>query len=805
MAKIKHNNFIDSVDEVISSAKDQGVIHLYADGPSLTGRKISIENREMFHFGTTGYLGLEQDIRLKDAASKAIYDYGTQFPLSKTYISHPLYAGLEEKLFQMYNEPIIVTKNSTLGHLAVIPTVVRDEDAVILDHQVHWSVQSATQILKTRGVPVEMIRHNNLDMLETKIKELTNKANKIWYMADGVYSMYGDFAPVEALMALSNKYPQLHLYFDDVHGMSWRGEKGTGFIASHFSELPENILLFTTLSKTFGASGAVVVCPDKKQHQTIKNFGGPLTFSAQLEPASVAAAIASADIHLSAEIYLLQNQLHERITYFNLLLAATDLPLIDKNESPVFYIGTGMPATGYNFVKRMMNEGFFVNLGLFPAVPVKNTGVRITIARHNQKEDIKLLVDAMEHHYPLALEESHTTLQRVAKLFRINIDSNTKPKENNSELYLSYQTSIKAIDKDFWNAYVGSNNCCDWNGIKYLEDSFSNNSEKEHNWQFHYYIVFDVQNIPVAICFFTTAIWKDDLLAPSQVSEKMEGKRETDKYHATQLVTSMGSLFSEGPHHYTNLNHASWKEAWRKILLHLEETTHNIQSSITVLRDFKETDAALNAFFNEQGFVKIQMPDACLIPKINWKDKTGYLQQLSARSAKHFRKDIEPFIDAVEVVIKKELPAPILDQCYELYKNVKNRNLAINTFTYPLKVFTQMNINKNWEFILLYPKQRENLDVDPSPLGVMFCYKNRNKIYVPSLVGLDYNLNDKFQTYRQLLYQTVLAATSHNFESIDFGISANFEKKKIGATIVPMYGFLQAEDNYSLERLETLR
>lgn len=806
---------MDSIDEVISNAKKQGVIHLYADNKVLKGRKISIDSNEMFHFGTTGYLGLEQDIRLKDAASKAIYDYGTQFPLSKTYISHPLYASLEEKLFNMYGQHIIVTKNSTLGHLAVIPTVVRDEDAVILDHQVHWSVQSATQILKTRGIPVEMIRHNNLDMLESKIKELTNKADKIWYMADGVYSMFGDFAPISELMALSKKYPQLHLYIDDVHGMSWRGKNGTGFIASNFETLPENILLFTTLSKTFGASGAVLVCPNKKHYHSIKNFGGPLTFSAQLEPASVAAAIASANIHLSDEIYTLQDQLQDRINYFNQLLSKTALPLVDKNDSPVFYIGTGMPATGYNFVRRLMNEGFFINLGLFPAVPVKNTGVRITIARHNEKEDMDRLVEAMKFHFPLALRETHTTSQRVYKLFNLQTEGRGEDKQDDPSIYLSYQNNINAIDKHFWNTYMGSNNCCDWNGIKFLQDSFSENQDKEHNWKFHFYIVFDSENIPVAITFFTTAIWKDDMLAPMSISIKMEEKRSLDKYYATQHVTAMGSLFSEGTHHYTNLNHPLWKQAWRKILLHLEEMSFTEKRSISVLRDFMAKDTGLSGIFNEQGFVKIQMPDACLIPEINWNDQTQYLKQLSKRSAKHFRKDIEPFIDLVNVEIKETLTDITLSICYQLYKNVKNKNLAINTFTYPLKVFTEMNKNKNWEFILLYAKSNPQSPIlqltNPqstnaqSPIGVMFCYKNRNKIYVPSLVGMDYNHIEKYQTYRQLLYQTILAATAQNFKTIDFGISASFEKKKLGASIIPMHAFIQSNDNYALERLETMR
>src|SRR5699024_8832745 len=101
-AKIKHNNFLDSINEVIKNAKERGVVHLYADSKTLQGRTISINKQELLHFGTTGYLGLEQDTRLKEAAINAIYDFGTQFPLSKTYISHPLYATLEERIKQMY-------------------------------------------------------------------------------------------------------------------------------------------------------------------------------------------------------------------------------------------------------------------------------------------------------------------------------------------------------------------------------------------------------------------------------------------------------------------------------------------------------------------------------------------------------------------------------------------------------------------------------------------------------------------------------------------------------------------------------
>src|SRR5690606_33136912 len=146
--------------------------------------------------------------------------------------------------------------------------------------------------------------------------------------------------------------PKLHLYFDDVHGMSWAGKNGTGYVMSVLNKIPNNCLVFGTLSKSFGAGGAVLACPNVKLRDKIKNFGGPLTFSAQLDPASVAAATASAKIHLSNEIYELQTDLKVRIEHFNALLKETTLPLVDANKSPVFYIGTGIPETGYNFVKR---------------------------------------------------------------------------------------------------------------------------------------------------------------------------------------------------------------------------------------------------------------------------------------------------------------------------------------------------------------------------------------------------------------------------------------------------------------------
>lgn len=503
MAKTKHNNLLDTIDEIITDAKNKGIVHLYTEDEAFTGRKVQINGKSLYHFGTTGYLGLEQDIRLKEAAFDAILKYGTQFPLSKTYLSFGIYKELEECLFKMYGNPVLVSKNSTLAHIGVIPSIVRDEDAVILDHQVHASAQNACQLLKPRGIHVDMIQHSNLQMLEDKIKEFGNKYNKIWYMVDGVYSMFGDCAPIAELLQLLDKYPKFHLYVDDVHGMSWAGKHGTGYVMGEVKKLHPKMVLVATLSKSFGASGGIIVFPDEELYRKVKTFGGPQTFSAQLEPPMVAAALASAKIHLSDEIYHMQQELATKITYCNSLLRQTNIPLVEENNCPVFFIGTGLPATGYNFVSRLMNEGFYVNLGVFPAVPVKNTGVRFTISRHNRLEDIEKLVDAIKYHYPKALEEENRTQNQVRKAFNLRlIDEKPVAKPvADTALTLQHFTSIENLDQQEWDALLGANGSFDWQGLKCMEETFSNNDKPEDNWEFHYYIVRDSNHTPVLATF----------------------------------------------------------------------------------------------------------------------------------------------------------------------------------------------------------------------------------------------------------------------------------------------------------------
>ena len=223
---------IDALDHMLTGAVRRGLIHLVAEDRYLNGRTILVGGSELLHFGSCSYLGLELDPRLKQGAADAAMRYGTHFSSSRAYLSARLYTELEGLLEQVFEASVVVAPTTTLAHLAALPILCEEQDALIIDQQAHHSLHMATNQLRALGTRVETIRHNRMDLLEVRIDELKKHHRRIWYAADGVYSMYGDLAPAEALEGLLNRHDQLHVYVDDAHGIGWSGKHGRGYVLS---------------------------------------------------------------------------------------------------------------------------------------------------------------------------------------------------------------------------------------------------------------------------------------------------------------------------------------------------------------------------------------------------------------------------------------------------------------------------------------------------------------------------------------------------------------------------------------------
>lgn len=211
-----------------------------------------------------------------------------------------------------------------------MPTLVGPNDAVILDQHVHASVQMAAALLKASGVHVETLRHSRMDQLESRIQKLKAKFDHIWYMADGVYSMFGDVAPLCRLRQLLDAHSQFHLYVDDAHGFSWTGTRGCGRVLRE-TEQHERMVVAVSLNKCFGCAGGALVLPTREFQSRVRLAGPTLIFSGPIQPPMLGAALASVKLHLSDSFFFLQAALASLIAYTNERCRHQSVPLADFN------------------------------------------------------------------------------------------------------------------------------------------------------------------------------------------------------------------------------------------------------------------------------------------------------------------------------------------------------------------------------------------------------------------------------------------------------------------------------------------
>jgi len=803
----KYSGFIDIVNEFITIGRSKGIVHQFTEDEAFDGRSITLNGKRMINFGSCSYLGLETDERLKEAAIDAVRRYGSQFSSSRTYTSFTLYRELEELLNRMFGANVILSTSSTLGHRSVIPILIDDNDAVIFDHQAHISMQDAGKDLSLRGVSVNLLRHNRLDELETKLQALASRHEKVWYFLDGIYSMYGDLAPVEGLQALLKKHKNLHLYVDDAHGMSWAGKNGTGYILSRM-ELSNRMVLCSSLAKGFASAGGVFVFSDYDQYLRIKNWGGPLTYSGPQQPAVIGASIASAKIHLSDEIYQRQDALAERIDYCNQIMAELNLPVISESSSPIFFIGLGAPKVAYNMNARLMNDGIYVNLGIYPAVPETCTGLRFALTLHHTKEDIEKLAERISHHLPLVLQEEQRSMLDIYNAFRsmpgikeqkANYERSrqkTTEQQQQSDCNIMRYNSIQEIAREEWDACFENRGAFDWNALRLLEDVFRGNANPEENWQFTYYIVRNKAQKIILATFFTTTITKDDMLASSQVSKVIEQKRKDDKYYLTSKTMMMGSLLTEGEHLFLDMG-ANWKEALQLLLKHVWEDQDRDEAGTLLLRDFPEAATEVRDFLMDQGFVKIAMEDSHVIDLSHTSGRQAFIDSLESKKRIHLNNDVLKYEALFVTEIATAPTEADVDTWYTLYENVKQRNLAINDFKLPKKLFHKISSSALWDVIEIKLKETGKT------VAVGFAYKNRN--YSPVILGLDYEYLAQYKIYKQLLFQAVMRAVELKSERIFLGLTASLEKRKLGAKTLKNVAYMQVKDNYNLSVIELLK
>jgi 7-keto-8-aminopelargonate synthetase-like enzyme len=761
----------------------------------------------MINFGSCGYLGLELDQRLKDAAIEAVQKYGTYFSCSRTYVSCGNYKELENLLEQIFQNSILLTTNSTLGHQSVMPIIIGANDLVVFDQQAHISMQEMSYKLRYGGSEIMILRHNRLDELENKIIDARGKYNKIWYVIDGVYSMFGDLAPIKEIIKMVNKHRKLYLYVDDAHGMSWAGKNGSGYTLSQI-ELHPKMVMGTSMAKGFGSCGGIFIFKDPELRNKVKRWGGPLTYSGPQEPATVAAAIASAKLHLSGEIYEIQKSLLEKIKHTHKVMAKYKIPLVSDSLSPINFVGLGLTRVGYNLVQRIINEGFYTNIAAFPAVPETCTGMRFTITNHLTFEDIEQLGQAIAYHLPKALEEEDRSMHDIFRAFRkfVNFEERLgnpdelnkaiDKKEDNRLKLLTYNT-IRDIDKNEWNSLLGSRGAFEYDAMLNYEEIFKDNPDKENNWKFFYYLVKDGEKTILAT-FFTLSISKDDTMASAEVSVQIEKTRKKNKYYLASKYFMMGSQITNGDHLYIDRKNPLWKQAIIKLLDVAWAEQDNQKAKVIYLRDFELADDEFNKFMMDQGFIKTEIFENNYISGLKDLDIKSFIEKkLKAKQRYQLKTEVLPGMEDFEVRFDN-YSEDDLKQFYDMYINVKRKSFSLNTYDLPVKFFELTAKDPNWEYLTLKYKPEDKI------VSFGLCYKGDKK-YCPVVFGMVNDTDPKHNVYKKTIYQAIQRGLDLKAEIVYLGLSSNETKKKFGADIVKQVGFVQMKDSFNQTVISNLK
>jgi 7-keto-8-aminopelargonate synthetase-like enzyme len=396
----RHERLLEITKSRIDRGVELGVGRLRTEDEVLEGAFLTVDGQRVVDFGSCSYLGLNRDERLQQAAIDAVSRFGTSHASSVTYTALGMYRELEHKLEQVFDAPVAVAATTTLAHLAALPVLIGPEDVALIDQHAHASLQLGCDVLRGRGTRVAILPHNDLDALEEAVASEPEDA-KVWYIADGIYSMFGDLAPVKEVHPLLDRYPNLHVYYDDAHGFGWQGQHGRGYVLSEVPWHPRMVVA-AGLSKSFGTNGAVLAFGDAGTAKTVAYCGSTFVFSGPIQTASLGASIASADFHLSPEHPIKQQELRDRIRLAGELLSLHGLPVVGNEQTPIWFVRVGAVKQVIQLVRDLMADGYYVNPAGYPVVPLGSAGIRFTQTLHQSEDQLRGLIAAIASHLPSA-------------------------------------------------------------------------------------------------------------------------------------------------------------------------------------------------------------------------------------------------------------------------------------------------------------------------------------------------------------------------------------------------------------------
>jgi len=387
---IMYANYKNHLSSLIDEIKVAGLYKNERIIISPQGAEIELNTgQKVLNFCANNYLGLSNNSELVKAAKSSLDDHGYGMS-SVRFIcgTTDLHKKLEEKIAGFFGtEDTILYAACFDANGGVFEPLLTSEDAIISDSLNHASIIDGVRLCKA-----QRYRYENADIedLETQLQTAQQQRFRL-IVTDGVFSMDGNVAPLDKIVALAEKYDAM-IMVDESHSAGVVGKTGRG-VTELFNLKGKVEIITGTLGKAFGGAIGGFTTGKKEIIEMLRQRSRPYLFSNSIPPLVAAAGIRMID--MMTETNELQDKLHRNAEYFIEKMTRNGFD-IKPTKSAICAVMLYDAKLSQEFAARLLKEGIYVIGFYYPVVPKDEARIRVQLSAAHEMEHLDRAVKAFK-------------------------------------------------------------------------------------------------------------------------------------------------------------------------------------------------------------------------------------------------------------------------------------------------------------------------------------------------------------------------------------------------------------------------
>ena len=271
------------------------------------------------------------------------------------------------------------------ANAGVFEAVLNEQDVMIADRLVHASIVDGMRLCKAMQ---DTYKHSDMGHLEEKLQEHQDKRHRL-IITDGVFSMDGDLAKLDQIVALAEKYNAM-VFVDESHASGFIGKTGRG-THEHCGVVGKIDIITTTLGKALGGASGGCVSGRRELVELCRQRARPYLFSNTVAPVIVSGAIKVLD--LISKTTSRRDTLEENTIYWRKLLTDAGFD-IKAGESPIVPVMLYNAKLAQDMSRDLFAEGIYVVGFFFPVVAKGQARIRTQLSAAHTKAHLDKAIAA---------------------------------------------------------------------------------------------------------------------------------------------------------------------------------------------------------------------------------------------------------------------------------------------------------------------------------------------------------------------------------------------------------------------------